>query len=790
MVHNYFKLAVRHLWKNKTFSLLNIAGLSIGVACAVLILLWTEDEVTFNAFHQKADRIFQVLENQTFEGKTYTFSATPGLLANALKAEIPEIAQSTRFSWGERYAFSLGERSTFEEGYLVDSTFLDILTFPLMEGDPRTALRETNSLLITERMATKFFGEESPLGKSLKVNNKDQFTITGVLKDPPYNSSLRFDWLGSFRIFEKQNSWWNDWNTNGMQTVVLLNAASDSATVNRKLHGFIQGKSKDVVAQPFLFAMNDWHLRSEFKEGRHTGKGRIEYVRLFSIIAGFILLIACFNYMNLSTARSEHRSREVGIRKVVGAGRGSLARQFIGEALLTSAVATLLAVVLVYVALPSFNVLVDKQLVLHPGNPWHLVGLLSIALISGLLAGSYPSLYLSSFRPLAVLKGLKLPMFGGVFSVRKGLVIAQFSVSVFLIFCTIVIYKQISHVKSRHLGYDKEGLIYLGTTEQINAKFPLIKQGLLATGLVQNVAKSTSRVFEIGSSSGGYSWQGKDANADKLISLDWVSPEYIRTLGMHLTAGRDFYENPDLDSTSVIINETFANLIRRDSKKDDIVGEVIQSDERKRHIVGIIEDFRFGGMYGEIEPLMVFCRPPEEGVLFIKFNAGEDLTKALVSVEGVLRTHNPGFPFDYKFFDEEYDRLFRSETTVGRLSFGFAMLAVFICCLGLFGLSAFSAERRTKEIGIRKVLGATTAGIVGILSKEFLKLVIVSLVITSPLAWLATNSWLKNFEYHITIPWWVFVAVGIVALSVAFLTVSFQSVRAALSNPVESLRSE
>jgi putative ABC transport system permease protein len=793
MFQNYLKIAFRHLLKNKTSSFLNIAGLSVGLACTAIILLWAEDEITYNTFHEKAGRIFQVLENQHYEAQIFTFSSTPGLLSGALKAEVPEIAQSARMDWGNQYAFSLGSKSTFETGYLVDTTFFDIFTFPFVAGDSKTALRETNSLVVTKRMAEKFFGKEPAIGKTLKINNKDDFKITGVLENLPANSSIKFEWLGSFRIFEKQNAWWDDWNTNGMQTFVLLNSAADSAAVNRKLKDFIQQKMQDAAAKPFLYPLADWHLRSEFKEGRNTGKGRIEYVRLFSIIAVFILLIACFNYMNLTTARSENRSREVGVRKVVGAGRSTLAGQFMGEALLTSALATLLAVIILWAVLPAFNALVDKQLALDLTNPWHSGALLGVALTSGLLAGIYPSFYLSSFRPLAAMKS-NSPIRGlggsGAATIRKGLVVAQFCVAVFLIFCTIVVYQQISHVKSRHLGYDKEGLIYLGLTEQMNAAFPIIKQELLASGMIENVALASDDVLNFGSSSGGYSWKGKNPNSGKLITMGWVSPEYVKTLGMKLNAGRDFYETPGLDSNSVIINETFAKVIRNDSKKEDLIGEIIQSSDQQLRIAGVLEDFRFGNMYGNLEPLMLFCQSPENGVLFVKFKPGQDLTKTLAAVEDVMLKHNPGFPFDYKFLDDEFDRLFRSEATVGKLSLSFAGLAIFICCLGLFGLAAFAAERRTKEIGVRKVLGASVTGIVGLLSKEFLSLVVASLVIASPLAWWAAGRWLENFEYHIDIPWWVLAAACVLALAVAFLTVSLQSVKAALANPVKSLRSE
>ncbi len=800
MFTNHLKIAFRRLLKHKSFSFLNIAGLAVGVACAALILLWAYDEITYDGFHEKGDRIFQVMSNQTFDGKTFTFASLPGIFAGAAKAEIPEIAKSARLSWETSYAFSLGEKSSFEQGYLADSSFLDIMSFPLVEGDPKTALLENKTLLITERMAEKFFGKEPAVGKLLKVNNRDEFKVAGVMKNPPANSTLKFEWLASFRIFEKENDWWNTWNTNGVQTFVLLNSATDSAVVNRKIHGFVKAKSPTASAKPLLFALNDWHLRSEFKEGRQTGRGRILLVKLFSLIAAFILLIACFNYMNLTTARSENRRREVGVRKVVGAGRGSLAGQFMGEALLTSLLACVLAFAMLKLAIPFFNTLVDKQLAFNLTNPLHLGGLLGVAVLSGLLAGIYPSLYLTSFRPIAVLKasvGSSAKAGGGIFatfmeagSIRKGLVVAQFVVSVFLIFCTIVVYKQIGHVKSRNLGYDKEGLIFMPTNEQFNTNYPIIKQELLASGLVEQVAKSSDQVLNMGSNTSGYEWDGKDPSVDKLITVTSGSPEYIKTLGMKLTAGRDFHENPALDSTSVIINETLANIILRDGKKEEVVGELLRRGDEKLQIVGVLEDFRYGNIYGEVEPLMLFCSQPEDGMVWARLKPGVQVDDALAAVGAVVKSHNPGFPFEYEFLDDEFNKRFKMEATMGQLSLIFSVLSILICCLGLFGLAAFAAERRTKEIGVRKVLGANVAGIVGLLSREFIALVLIALVIAAPLAWWAANTWLENYEYRITISWWMLGLAGAMAVAVAFITVSFQSVKAALANPVKSLRSE
>ncbi|MBI1227234.1 MAG: FtsX-like permease family protein [Bacteroidetes bacterium] len=795
MFQNNFKIAFRRLWRHKSFSLLNIVGLSVGLGCAGMILLWAEDELTFDGFHEKKDRLFQVVENQRYEDKTYTFYSIPGKFASAVKAEIPEVAQAVRVDWGNNYAFSLGDKNTFEPGYLVDSNFLEVFDFPLVEGDAKKALNQTNSLLVTERMAKKFFGEENPIGKTLKVNNKEDFTIAGVLQDLPENSTLKFDWLASFRIYEKQNSWWEDWGTNCMQTFVLLNSASDSGAVNRKFKDFIQQKQEGAAAKPWLMPYSDLHLRSEIKDGRQTGNGRIEYVRLFGIIAAFILLIACFNYMNLTTARSENRSREVGVRKVIGAGQSTLTRQFLSEAMLTAAIAMLVAIGIMYVSLPAFNALVDKELSLNLTNPLHWGSMLAVVLVTGLLAGSYPSFYLASAKPIQVLKGVastfrKPSDLVGATSIRKGLVVMQFCVSVFLIICSIVVYNQIDHIKNRHLGFDKSGLVYVGMNNQSDNKFDVMRHDMLATGVVENVAQSSDGVLNIGSSSGRFSWPGKDPSMEKLISLSITSPGFVSTLGMELQSGRDFEESELKDSTSVIINETFAKLIRKDSKVDELVGTTIRDNEKDLRIVGVVKDFQFGNMYAEPEPLMYFGFPPSKGVYFIRFKPGQDVSKALASVESIFQKYNPGFPFDYKFLDDEFDKLFRSETTVGRLSMVFTGLAIFICCLGLFGLAAFAAERRRKEIGVRKVLGASTSGIVGLLSKEFLSLVILSLLISSPLAWYAVKNWLDDFEYHVQIHWWVFALAGLIALSIAFLTISFQSIKAAVANPVKSLRSE
>ncbi|PWT95225.1 MAG: acetylornithine deacetylase [Bacteroidetes bacterium] len=785
MFKNYLKTAFRNLWKNKGYSSLNIIGLAIGITCAGLIFLWVEDELNYDHHNLKIENLYQVYENQTYDGKTYTFSATPGMLSGAIKSELPGIKNSCRTTWQQTKLFTLGEKSISQDGRYADSSIFSLFTIPFLDGSPQHVFDQIRSVVITEKMAKKFFNTTTNVvGKTLKIDNGESYTITGIVKDLPQNSTVKFDWLLPFQIYFDENNWLKDWGSNGIQTYVEVYPKSNPATIDKQLFGYIQTKDSAAIARAFLLPMKDWRLRNAFEDGKRV-TGRIQYVRMFSTIAWIILLIACINFMNLATARSEKRAKEVGVRKVMGAGKGLLARQFIIEAILMAYIAVVFSILFMFLLLPAFNNLVEKTLSLNLESVTHIVALLLIGLVSGIIAGSYPSFYLSSFNPISVFKGLKMKS-GSANIIRKGLVVLQFTISIVLIICTIIIYQQIQHVKGRDLGYDRNNLIEMAGHDELKKNFVGVKHDLLATGAVENAAQANLNMLYMGSSTNDFSWIGKDPNKKLLITQDFVSPEYLSTTRVKLIQGRDFYPDAKQDSLSVIINETLAKLI----DKNNAVGKLLLRDTVKYTIIGVAKDFIYGDMYGKADPIVFFSYPEYYGLLYVRLNPKVKPELALSKVETVMKKYNPAFPFEYKFVDDNFNAAFKSEMLIGKLSRVFAVLAILISCLGLFGLAAYTAERRTKEIGIRKVLGASITGITGLISKDFLRLVIIASVIAFPLSWWAMHSWLQNYSYRIDISWWVFVVAGILAVLIALVTVSFQAIKAALSNPVKSLRTE
>jgi ABC-type antimicrobial peptide transport system permease subunit len=609
------------------------------------------------------------------------------------------------------------------------------------------------------------------------------------MKDLPENSSIKFDWLAPFKIYFDRNQWLLQWGNNSIQTFVELDKSADPIAINKKLDGYIKSKDTAAIAQPFLLSMNDWRLRSNFEEGKQTG-GRIQYVRMFSIIAWIILLIACINFMNLATARSEKRAREVGVRKVLGAGKNILIGQFIGEAILMSFLSVVLSLLLMYLILPLFNTIVVKHLSIGLNNPAHVFALIAIGLICGLVAGSYPAVYLSSFNPIWVFKGLKIKGSAPAF-IRKGLVIVQFTISIALIIGTIIIYQQIQHIKNRELGFNRNNLMQTGLRGDLRKNFPVIKHELLQSGYVENLSMSELNMLYMGNSTNDFRWDGKDPAKKVLVTQDYISPEYLSTARIKIKQGRDFHPVAANDSQSVIINETLANMIGKDPVGKILFRDTSATGAIPYNIVGVTKDFVFGDMYGKADPLVFMCYPEDRfGYLYVRLKPQANIEKAVARIETTIKNNNPGYPFDYIFVDDEFNRQFRSEMLIGKLSRVFALLAVIISCLGLFGLAAYTAERRTKEIGIRKVLGASVTGITGLLSKDFLRLVFISAVIAFPLSWWFMHKWLQNYAYRISIDWWVFVIAGLLALLIALVTISFQSIRAAVANPVKSLRTE
>jgi putative ABC transport system permease protein len=534
-----------------------------------------------------------------------------------------------------------------------------------------------------------------------------------------------------------------------------------------------------------IYPMNRWRMYDNFDNGKEI-PGRIQFVNLFNVIAWIILIIASINFMNLSTARSEQRAKEVGVRKVMGAGKRKLIGQFIGESIFTSFVALLFAIAFIYISLPAFNSLVEKQLAVDIFNPLHITALLAIALVCGLIAGSYPAFYLSSFNPIYVLKGIKIKNSSSAGFIRRGLVVVQFSISVILIIATIVIYLQIFHVKDRDLGYNKSNLIYMYMAGKIKDNFAVIRNELLSTGFVQNTALSNSQILQLQSNTGDFSWEGKDPSKKVLITVEGVSQEYTSTMGIHIKEGRDFYPEFKTDSNHVIINESLAGMMNMKS----VIGSVIFGQGAKYTVVGVVKDFVYGDMYATAAPLMLFADTSNCNVLSIRLKTGANLPAALTKMEIVFKNNNPGYPFDYSFIDEEFGKLFKTETLMGELAEVFSILAIFISCLGLFGLAAYTAEKRSKEIGIRKILGASVRGIAGLLSREFLLLVCISCIIAFPVAWWMMHNWLESYKYRIQISWWIFIGAGLLAVLIALFTVSFQAIKAAIANPVTSLRSE
>jgi predicted permease len=795
MFKTYFKTTFRNLWKSKGYSFLNIFGLATGIACAGLIFLWVENELNYDQFNAKKDQLYFVRENQKYDTYTATFGSTPGVMAPAMQAEIPGIANTCRMSEDNASAlFTIGDKTMYAYGKYVEPSMFTMFTLSFVQGNALSAFKQLYSIVITEKTAKKFFGnEKNVIGKIVRIGNKQNYVVTGVLKDIPENSSLNFEWVAPFQIWFDRSDWAHSWGNNCLSTYVELKPGVNPASVNKLLYNFIQKREPQSIARPFLWALRDWHLRDEFDNGVQTGGGRITYVHLFSIIAWIILLIACINFMNLATARSEKRAREVGVRKVLGAGKRNLILQFIGEAIFMAVLSGILAIIIMTLVLPAFNLLVQKELSLNITNPVHITALVTITLICGLIAGSYPSLYLSSFNPVFVLKGIKLKTGSAAF-VRKGLVVLQFAISIILIACTIVVYQQIQHVKNRSLGFNKNNLLQTDVVGDIAKNYEPIKQQLLNTGVVESVALSDYTTLYSGNNTGGLTWDGKASKAEILISQRYVSDGFFHTSGIKILEGRDVTV-----TDSAIVNKTINIVITQSLEKlmgkGSAIGKKMWFDGDasgvNAQIVGVINDYVYGDMYGQSDPVMFFYAKPENtNKMYVRLKPAADVESALKQIQDVLKKENPAYPFNYQFVDDQFNQMFTNEQLISKLSRVFATLAIIISCLGLFGLAAYTAERRIKEIGVRKVLGASVTGITTLLSKDFIKLVAISCLVAFPVAWLMMHNWLQNYKYRIEINWWVFLAAGISAILIALITISFQSIKAAVANPVKSLRTE
>ena len=789
MIQNYFKIAFRNLLKSKTFSAINVLGLALGMACSLMIMLWIRDERAVDAFHANKDQLYRIYMREYFSGKVQGVIWTPGPLAEELKKSVPEIEMSTPYSWTNQQTFSVGDKIHKQATNWASADFFKMFSYKLLQGTPEGALRDKGNIVISRNMAEAFFGSpEAAIGKAIRYDNRKEMTVSAVFENIGANSSLQFDCLMTWNAYIDDNGWAKEWGNTDPLAFFKLRKDADPAKVEAKIQHLLDKTNRDggkpyktqLAMQPF----HEYYLNSNIKNAKMDG-GRIEYVRLFSFVAVFILLIACINFMNLATARSSRRAKEVGVRKVVGAMRSMLAGQFMGEALLIATLSAILAVLLVALLLPAFNSLTSKQIALPYAEPifWGIIA--GLLVMTGLLAGSYPALFLSSLNPVRILKGA-LKFDSSSVWVRKGLVVFQFGLSVILIVGMIIIYRQVGFVQNKNLGFDRENLVYFPLEGELSGKFDVLKAQLMEVAGVKLVSHMTATPASNGNGAEGITWPGSDPNALVRFTPVGVGYDFTKTMNLKMAAGRDFSKDFPTDSSGVIVNETAVKVMGL----KDPVGREINWGKSKVRIVGVLKDFHFQSLHTAIRPLIAYLGMREpQGSVIIRIQAGKT-PETLAAIERICKQLNPNVPFTYAFTDQEYARQYQSEQVVGKLAGYFAFLAIFISCLGLFGLAAFTAEQRTKEIGVRKVLGASVAGIVGLLSKDFLKLVVMAIVLASPIAWYIMKQWLQGFAYQIDIEWWMFVLAGVIAVLIAIFTISFQSIKAATVNPVRSLRSE
>jgi putative ABC transport system permease protein len=789
MLKNYFKIAYRNLLRQKGYSFINIFGLATGMACSILILLWVQDELSYDRFHANAENVYRI----TVEVNDLKAAISPAPLGRALEAGMPEVKKTTRVKEAESLFEAGGKKFQEKQVFYADSTFFDLFSFPFLQGDPSTALTNSNGLLLTESTARKYFGDENPVGKTIRKSNKFAFTVVGVLQDLPANSHLQFDFLlpMSHLALTDANLRENHWDNFDYFTYVQLQDGVDSspaalAALNEKIEEVYLKNSSDKMKSIFrLQPLLDIHLKSKFLADVE-GHGNIQYVRIFAVVAVFILLVACINFMNLATARSARRAKEVGLRKVIGAGRAQLMGQFFGESLLITLLALVLGLLLVELTLPFYNDLTGKRLAIRLLDGKMLLGLLAITLFVGLFSGSYPALLLSSFQPVKVLKG-GVKFTGGNVLFRNGLVVTQFVVAVVLLIGTAVVYRQLHFIQNRNLGYDKENLLYVPLRGDLYSHYQALKDELSSTPLTADFTFVSELPINLINSSTSADWEGKDPNMQVTFSTMEIDEKFMDVLGVKLLTGRSFSAAHKSDRANFILNEKAVAIMGLDPAS--AIGKTLTFWDSPGTIIGVVQDFNFQPVQHPVEPMVLRLNTIGLGYAIIRTKPGQ-VQETVASLERLWQKFNPVYPFAFDFIDQDLARLYKAERRMGLIFNIFAGLAIFISCLGLYGIAAFTAEQRTKEIGIRKVLGASVGSIVGMLSKGFVRLVLVAILIATPLAWYGMSQWLEDYAYHIDLEWWVFATAGMVAILIALLTVSFQSVKAALMNPVKSLRGE
>ncbi|MFO7981622.1 MAG: ABC transporter permease [Candidatus Aminicenantes bacterium] len=781
MIKNYLKIALRHIKRHKAYSFLNITGLALGMACCILILFWVQDELATNTFHKKSDSLYLVRNIQHYGSETSREMGSVPAIGPALKAEYPEIINAARFSNGQgEFLFTSGSTKFKELVQKADPEIFQIFTFPLIKGRIEDLFSGPNVMVLSESLAKKYFGRENPLGKTITLNEEFDFQVVGVMKDIPHNSTIRFNTWVPLAFGNKlwRPDYTKTWYNLAFRTYVEVGPNFDLESFNKKIVNRIRESRPETNSEPFLYPFNKIYLQIW---------GRMGQIRTFTIIAFLILIIACINFMNLTTARSSQRSREVGLRKVVGAKRSQVTKQFFGESILFTFISLVTALILVRLLMPFFRTLTGKPLYfLSLINMEMISGIFAVTVLTGFIAGIYPAVFLSSFRPASVLKGKGISgKKGDLF--RKILVVVQFSLSVMLIIGTLVIFNQVKYIKNKNLGFDKEHLLYIRVEGNLKNSYASMKNELLQDPGIKSIALTTHSPAGIYNNGQDWDWEGRDPNVNPLVTYFGVDPDFPETFQMEMVKGESFRKGTESSGPNVLINERFAEIIGL----DNIIGARLSQDELTLQVMGVVKDFHFTPLNREIGPLLLYHNPQMRAYnyMFIRLNPG-DIPGAIASIKEAAKKFNPGFPFEYRFLDQDYDLLYRSlEREMGIVQ-TFTFLAILISCLGLFGLASFTAEQRTKEIGIRKVLGASVSRIIFMLSKEYAKWVLIANIIAWPVAYFLMRSWLNEFPYRINLSWVLFFATALLSLLIAQITVTFQAFKAAHNDPAASLRYE
>ncbi len=790
MLRNYLKIALRSLKKDKALSLINILGLSGGMACALLMILFIKDELSFDRFHHDPDRIYRVVKDfVNDDGTALPDATTPPGTAWAMAEEMPDVEAAVRIfpNWGSQYLIKYGDKRFYEEGlYRADSTIFSVFNFPFIYGNPATAFDQLKSIVFTRSAATKYFGSENPMGKTIEIGGMGPHQVTGVMEDVPANSHFRFDFLIPLRTLRGADS--DNWGFYNFYTYVKLRENANPASLDARIQAIYKKHESKGTNRFYTQPLTSIHLNSNLR-WELAQNSSITYVYIFATVALFLILIAAINYINLVTAKASLRAKEVGVRKVAGAMRESLIYQFLAESVLTVLLSAVVALVLAAMLLPGFNHLTGKSIaLLNPDNGLVALGFLGFSLVVGLLAGIYPAFYLSGFKPVLVLKGLGT-VGKNTITLRQSLIVVQFVISVVLIIGSLVISSQLDFIQSTELGFSKEHVLVLNNAGATKSKRESLRNDLLQVAGVQKAAGSDGVLTGVNNTSG---LRAKGSKVDQLVNYMNVSYDFLDVMGMELVRGRNF--SPQFPSDSIdafILNETAVRMLQI---KEPVLGEQIVWAETPDttiyvKVIGVVKDFHFTSLRNEIKPFAFAFTPQQEGRLVLKLDS-KDMKATLAQIDAVWARHNPEKPVDYYFLDERVEKLYKEEQSFRRVFSYFTAISLLIACLGLFGLAAYTAERRTKEIGIRKVLGASVSGIVALLSKDFLKLILIAALISFPLAAFLMHRWLEDFAYRISLPWWAFPASLAGALAIGLLTVSFQAIRAATSNPVKSLRTE